>query len=259
MRANNLRTIWARKGCVLNGWLAIPSSFSAEVMANLGWDSLCIDLQHGLIDYQVAVSMMQAISTTNVTPLVRVPWNDPAIIMKCLDAGAYGIICPMINSRADAERLVGACRYPPAGYRSSGPIRAVLYGGSDYQDKANETIVAFAMIETAEGLANLEEIASTPGLDAIFIGPADLALSIGAKGVLDPTDPKVVGEIGKILAACRRHGIKAGIFTASAAYAKAMIDKGFDFVNVASDGRFLAQGARTVIEEMKKPSAAAKA
>ena len=188
MRENKLRTIWKQGGCVLNGWLAVPNSFCAEVMAHTGWDSLCIDIQHGMVDFQTAISMMQAISTTSVTPIVRVPWNEPGIIMKCLDAGAYGVICPMINTRADAERLVATCHYPPAGFRSSGPTRAALYGGSDYQAKANETIVVFAMIETAEALANLDSILSTPGLDAIFIGPNDLAISMGLPNSLDPTD-----------------------------------------------------------------------
>jgi 4-hydroxy-2-oxoheptanedioate aldolase len=152
MRPNNIRTVWNAGQCVVNGWLAIPSAFSAEVMAHCGWDSLCIDIQHGMVDYQTATTMMQAISTTAVTPIVRVPWNDPAIIMKCLDAGAYGIVCPMINSGEDALRFAGACRYPPMGYRSLGPIRAQLYGGSDYAAKANEEIVALAMIETMPGL-----------------------------------------------------------------------------------------------------------
>ena len=103
MRENTVKTIWAKGGLVVNGWLSIPSSFSAEVMAHQGFDSLVVDMQHGVIDYQTAVTMLQAISTTNVMPFARVPWNDPAHIMKILDAGAYGIICPMINSRKEAE------------------------------------------------------------------------------------------------------------------------------------------------------------
>lgn len=251
MRPNNLKTIWAQNGFVLNGWLGIPATFSAEVMAHLGWDSLVIDLQHGLIDYQMAVGMMQAISTTATTPLVRVPWNDPAIIMKCLDAGAYGVICPMINSRAEAERFVQACRYPPEGYRSSGPIRAVIYGGDDYQSKANETIVTFAMIETADGVKNLDAIVATPGLDAVYIGPSDLSLSLGGKGGLDQTDPKVVAAIDKILKGCKKRGRRAGIHTGSAAYAKAMIGKGFDFVTVLSDNRLLTLAAKQAIGEVR--------
>ena len=113
MRKNTIRQIWARGGVVITGWCSIPSSFSAEVMAHQGFDSLCIDMQHGAIDYQVAVTMLQAISTTSVIPIVRVPWNDPARLMKMLDAGAYGVICPMINNRAQAEALASACKYPP--------------------------------------------------------------------------------------------------------------------------------------------------
>src|ERR1700716_344387 len=128
-RANRIREIWAEGKAVVNSWCGIPSSFSAEVMASMGWDSLVIDMQHGMIDYQVMVTMLQGISTTNVTPLVRVPWNDPAHIQKALDAGAYGIICPMINNRAEAEKFVGSCRYAPPRYRSSGPLRAAPLGG----------------------------------------------------------------------------------------------------------------------------------
>jgi 4-hydroxy-2-oxoheptanedioate aldolase len=258
MRENKLRTIWKQGGCVVNGWLSVPSSFCAEVMAHTGWDSLCIDIQHGMVDFQTAISMMQAISTTSVTPIVRVPWNEPGIIMKCLDAGAYGVICPMINTRADAERLVATCHYPPAGFRSSGPTRAVLYGGSDYQAKANETIVAFAMIETAEALANLDSILSTPALDAIYIGPNDLAISMGLPNSLDPTESKVIEAITQILATCKRHGVKAGIHTGSAANAKAMIAKGFDFVTILSEARILAQAASAMVTDVKAAAAAAK-
>src|ERR1700731_385191 len=156
MRANRMREIWRSKTAVINGWCSLPDSFSAEIMAHMGWDSIVVDMQHGLIDYQVMVSMLQAISTTAVTPLVRVPWNDPASVMKALDAGAYGIICRMINSGAEGEAFVGACRYAPRGYRSSGPVRAALYGGPDYHAKANDVVVAMAMIETTQALDNLD-------------------------------------------------------------------------------------------------------
>ena len=251
MRENQLRTIWNKGGYVVNGWLAVPSSFCAEVTAHTGWDSLTIDIQHGIVDYQAAVGMMQAISTTNVTPLVRVPWNDPGIIMKCLDAGSYGVICPMINNRADCERFVQACRYPPKGYRSSGPTRAVYYGGSDYVAQANDTVVTFAMIETADGVKNLDDILDTPGLDAVYIGPNDLALALGVPGGLDPTSPKAIETISMILAACKRHKIRAGIHTGSAANAKAMITKGFDFVTILSEARILAQACQALLKDVR--------
>ena len=190
MRANKLKEIWARGDAVVNGWLSIPSAFSAEVMAHQGFDSLTIDMQHGVIDYQVAVTMLQGISTTGVMPLARVPWNDPARLMKILDAGAYGVICPMINTREEAEALVRACKYPPRGYRSWGPVRASIYAGADYGDHANDDIVVMPMIETAEAMKNLDEILSVPGIDAVYVGPADLSIALGCKPRLDQTESR---------------------------------------------------------------------
>ena len=177
-RANKVRELWAAGKPVLNSWCGIPSSFSAEVMAHAGWDSLVVDMQHGMIDYQMMVTMLQGISTTNTTPMVRVPWNDPAHIQKALDAGAYGIVCPMINNRAEAEKFVGSMRYAPIGYRSSGPIRAALYGGADYHAKANDIVVAFGMIETQEALDNLDDDPVGQGSRRDLyrpVGPVDLA------------------------------------------------------------------------------------
>jgi len=258
MRESALRRIWKQGGCVLNGWLQMPDPFAAEIMAHQGWDSLCIDTQHGMVDFQTAVTMLQAISTTNVTPLARVPWNDPGPIMKLLDAGAYGIICPMINTRADAERLVATCRYSPVGFRSCGPTRVSFYAGSDYIAKANETVAVFAMIETAQAVENLDEILSTPGLDAIFIGPNDLAMSMGVSGGLIPSDPKVVQAIDNILASCKRHGVKAGVHTGSVANARAMMAKGFDFVTVLSDARILAAATQSLVADIRASGASAK-
>ena len=148
--------MWQQNRYAINGWLAIPNGFSAEVMANQGWDTLTVDMQHGVIDYAQMVPMLQAISTTATVPIVRVPWLEPGIVMKSLDAGAYGIICPMVNTREDAQRLVSYTHYAPRGSRSFGPVRASLYGGSDYATKANDTIVVFAMIETKQALDNLD-------------------------------------------------------------------------------------------------------
>ena len=180
MRTNRLKTLWREGRPAVSGWLSIPAApFSAEIMAHQGWDALTVDLQHGLIDYQTAVGMLTAISTTETVPLVRVPWLEFGLIMKLLDAGAYGIICPMVNTRKDAENLVHAGRYPPAGTRSFGPVRAAIYGGADYVENANDEIVLLAMIETEEALDNVKEIAAVPGLDGLFIGPNDFAKSLG--------------------------------------------------------------------------------
>jgi 4-hydroxy-2-oxoheptanedioate aldolase len=251
MRENRIRSIWKAGGAVVNGWLAIPSGFSAETMAHQGWDSLTVDLQHGVVDYQKAVEMFTAISTTQTVPMARVPWNEPGILMKVLDAGAYAVICPMVNSRADAERLVAATHYPPLGTRSFGPIRALLYGGADYPTKANETVVVFAMIETREALDNLEEIVSTPGLDAIYIGPSDLSLALGCTPTFDDVDPPVVEAIERILACAKAHGVVAGIHNGTPEKALERIAMGFQFVTVSSDARLMAAGAQQVMGKMR--------
>jgi 4-hydroxy-2-oxoheptanedioate aldolase len=251
MRENRIRSIWKAGGAVVNGWLAIPSAFSAETMSHQGWDSLTVDLQHGVVDYQKAVEMFTAISTTQTVPMARVPWNEPGILMKVLDAGAYAVICPMVNSRADAERLVAATHYPPMGTRSFGPVRALLYGGADYPKAANDTVVVFAMIETREALDNLEEIVSTPGLDAIYIGPSDLSLALGCTPTFDDVDPPVAEAIEHILARAKAHGVVAGIHNGTPEKALERIAKGFQFVTVSSDARLMAAGAQQVVGKMK--------
>ncbi|MBL8534926.1 MAG: 2,4-dihydroxyhept-2-ene-1,7-dioic acid aldolase [Betaproteobacteria bacterium] len=257
MRENGVAKRWADGGAAINGWLGIPSSISAENMAQAGWDSLTVDLQHGHIDYQVAVTMLQAISTTATTPFARVPWLEPGIIMKLLDAGAFGIICPMINTRADCEAFVGACRYAPRGYRSFGPVRATWYGGADYFQKANDTIVTMAMIETTQAVDNLDGILSVPGLDAIYIGPNDLAITLGCAPSGVPTDAKVLNTIRTILAGAKRHGVRAGLHCGSPAMAKEMIGLGFQFVTVMGDNAFLAAAAKSAVAEVRSGIAAA--
>jgi 4-hydroxy-2-oxoheptanedioate aldolase len=251
MRPNRLRTLWQSGGAAVNGWLAIPNSFSAEVMAQQGWDSLTIDLQHGVVDYQALVPMLQAISTTDTVPVVRVPWLEPGILMKVLDAGAYGVICPMVNSREDAQKLVAYTHYAPRGTRSFGPVRALIYGGADYPQHANDTIVAFAMIETAAALDNLDSILSVEGLDAVYIGPSDLSLALGCKPTFDEVDPKVAQAIDHILERAKAHGVVAGIHNGAPPAALARIAKGFQFVTVSSDARLMAAGAQQVVSAMR--------
>jgi 4-hydroxy-2-oxoheptanedioate aldolase len=194
---------------------------------------------------------LQAISTTPTVPLVRVPWLEPGILMKTLDAGAYGVICPMINTREDAQKLVAYTHYAPRGTRSFGPVRATLYGGADYPQKANDTIVTFAMIETAQALDNLDDILSVPGLDAIYIGPSDLSLSLGCKPTFDDVEPKVAQAIDHILARAQAHGLIAGIHNGTPQAALARVDKGFRFVTVASDARLMAAGAQQVLAALR--------
>jgi 4-hydroxy-2-oxoheptanedioate aldolase len=251
MRPNRLRTLWQSGGAAVNGWLAIANSFSAETMAHQGWDTLTIDLQHGVVDYQAMVTMLQAISTTDTVPVVRVPWLEPGILMKTLDAGAYAVICPMINTREDAQKLVAYTHYAPRGTRSFGPVRALLYGGADYPQQANDTIVTFAMIETAAALDNLDAIMSVEGLDAVYIGPSDLSLALGCKPTFDDVDPPVAQAIDHILARAKAHGLVAGIHNGGPQAALARIAKGFQFVTVSSDARLMAAGAQQIVGAMR--------
>jgi 4-hydroxy-2-oxoheptanedioate aldolase len=252
VRENTVKSIWKRGGAAVNGWMGIPSSVAAEGMAQAGWDSLTADLQHGLIDYQTAVSLFQAVATTPTIPLARVPWNEPGVIMKLLDAGAFGIICPMINTRAECEAFVGACRYAPAGYRSVGPTRALWLHGGDYVKAANDTVLTFAMIETRKAMENLDDILSTPGLDAVYVGPADLGLSLGGEPRGDQTDPKIVDAIQTILKACKKHKVYAGIHCGSPEYARKAIGWGFQFTTILSDNALLVNAAKAAVSAMRE-------
>ncbi len=252
MRKNKLKEFFKTGKPIINSWLAVPSSFSTEVMAQQGWDSLTIDMQHGLIDYSSAVNMLQAISTTETTPIARVNWNEPGQIMKILDAGCYGVICPMVSNRKDAENFIQACLYPPKGYRSFGPIRASIYGGSDYAKHADQEILKLAMIETKEALEKLDEILDTPNLDGIYIGPADLSLAVGEEPGFDkPENTKAYKEILRILEAAKKRNLLAGLHNGSAEYALKMINKGFNMVTVGSDSRYIASGAKSDLFKLK--------
>ena len=253
MRKNKLKEIFKSGKSAINGWLQIPNSFTAELMANQNWDSLTLDMQHGVIDYPNAVGMLQAISTTNVVPMARVNWNEPGQIMKILDAGAYGIICPMVSNKKEAENFIKACMYPPDGFRSYGPIRGLVYGGPDYAEESNNEILKFAMIETKESLENLDDIMETPGLDGIYIGPADLSLAIGEKPSFDkPEGDPVYKVIMKILEHAKKNDLIAGIQNGQPEYAEKMINKGFQLVTIGSDQRYMTAASKTALSKLKK-------
>jgi 4-hydroxy-2-oxoheptanedioate aldolase len=251
MRENRLRTLWRDDKAVVNGWLAIPAAFAAETMAHQGWDSLTVDMQHGVVDYQAMVSLLQAISTTPTVPVVRVPWLEPGVLMKTLDAGAYAVICPMVNTREDAQKLVAWTTYAPRGTRSFGPVRALLYAGPDYPAQADATVVRFAMIETAQALDNLDAILSVEGLDAVYIGPSDLSLALGCKPTFDDVEPPVAQAIDHILARAKAHGVVAGIHNGTPDAALARAAKGFRFVTIGSDARLLAAGSQQILGRMR--------
>ena len=234
---NKLRTLWNEDASAINAWLGIPSTITAEIVSRQGFDAITIDLQHGINDYSSAVPMLQAISASDATPMARVPWLEPGIIMKLLDAGALGIICPMINTPQDAERFVRYCRYAPDGDRSFGPVRAGLLHGPAYVKQANDSIITLAMVETGQALAQVADIAGTPGLTGVYIGPSDLGLSLGYEAKLDQTEPVVMDAIERVLEAAKHAGIKAGIHCLAPAYAREMLALGFDLVTMGTDIR----------------------
>jgi 4-hydroxy-2-oxoheptanedioate aldolase len=256
MRENKTLGAWRAGGKTVGGWLSIGNTYSAELMASFGFDWLCVDLQHGLIDYTDLTHMLPAISTTSTTPIVRVPWNEPYEVMKALDAGAMGVIVPMVNNRVEAERAVSACRYPPDGLRSFGPIRAALYGGRGYAAEANRQIACIVMIETKEALDNLDAIISTPGVDGVYIGPADLALALGMAPIGDNPDPTHAKTVSRILEVCKRHRVAAGIHTGSVEYSRKYLEEGFQFVTLGSDGGFLARAAAADLREIRNTAPA---
>ncbi len=248
MRPNKLRALWAEGKGTLNGWCNLPCAFAAELMAHQGWESVTVDLQHGIADYQAMVAMLQAISTTDAVPMVRVPWLEAGSVMKALDAGAYGVICPMVNTPADAERFVAYASYPPRGERSFGPTRASLYAAADdYAAHANATVLKIAMIETRTALANVEAICGTPGLDGIYVGPSDLAASLGYRPQLDPTEPEVVDACRAILRAAKASGRMAGMHAGEPEFARKILGWGFDMATIGSDADFLRHAARAAV------------
>lgn len=250
-----LRKVWAAGQPALNGWCSIGNPFVAEIMAAQGFDSLTVDMQHGALDYSDLLPMLQAMRASDATLLARVPWLDPAHVMKALDAGAEGVICPMVNTPEDAARLVSYVRYPPEGVRSFGPTRAGFALGADYAERANATVLAFAMIETAEALSNLDAVVATPGLDGIYVGPADLTLSVSQGRLpfgMDREEPEMIAAFQRIATACRSRGIVAALHCGTPAYAHRATGWGFTMTTVGGDTRFLAAGAAAAVAGFRK-------
>ena len=243
MTGNPLRAAWAGGRTAYGLWSVVPGSFGAEILAETGPDYVCLDQQHGVIDYDAMVPMLQAIRAGGAAPITRVLSNDPFLIMKALDAGAWAVIVPLVNNAGDAARAVSAYRYPPQGMRSYGPVRAAgVIGSRDPEDLAGE-VLCLVMVETREALEKVGEIAATPGLDGIYIGPSDLALSLGLAPTLEVTEGEHVDAVRRIREACHEHGIAAGIHAPSGEWARRHAEAGFDMVTVATDAPLLRQAA----------------
>jgi 4-hydroxy-2-oxoheptanedioate aldolase len=251
MRSNTLKAIWAECRPALGGWLTVPSGFSAEIMASCGFDWVCVDRQHGLIGEAQMVEMLQGISSTDTIPLVRVPRNDEGVIGKALDAGAWGVIVPMVNSPEEAAAAVAACRYAPVGIRSFGPLRANYYAGFDYYTRANSEVLCIVMVETKRAIERVDEIVSVPGVDAVYVGPADLSITLGLPPAPDHTEEIFDDALSRILSSCQRHGVVPGI-AGNAHTAVKRIEQGFRFVEVASDAGLLGVGAATAVNNVRQ-------
>ncbi len=240
-----LRAMWDRNEVTYGGWLTMPSSVSAEIMGGSGWDWCCIDTQHGLIGYDAMIPMLQALTAVGCPTFVRVEWNEPSKLMKALDAGADGVIVPMVNSVADARSAVDSCRYPPYGQRSWGPMRARMLR-PDYSRETGQEAICVIMCETVEAIENLDAIlGSVPGIDAVFVGPNDLAISMGITGSsYAGENPEHHAAMERILETCRRREMIAGIMCGSPEVAEQWRRKGFRMLAVSTDATLLIKSSK---------------
>jgi 4-hydroxy-2-oxoheptanedioate aldolase len=243
MTTDAVRTRWAAGEPAFALWVVMDGVGAAAAAAAAGPDAVVVDLQHGRDTIQDLLHLVAAIETTPAMTFVRASWNDPPELMRALDLGARGVICPMVGSGAEADAFVRACRYPPAGTRSYAPIHAGFGTGRQQTEAAEAAILLFAMIETAEGLAAVDEIASTPGLDGLYVGPADLSLATGLESFADLTDPELLKLLDSIVEAAERHGIVPGIHAPAPARAAEMAARGFRFISCAADEDLLRSGA----------------
>jgi 4-hydroxy-2-oxoheptanedioate aldolase len=252
MRRNILRQRAQAGEASVNGWLSIPSAYAAEVMGHQGFDSVTVDLQHGMIGFDAAIGMLQAISSTPAMPMARVGKSDGAMVMQLLDAGAYGIVCPMISSASEARDFAAFCRYPPRGRRSFGPARGLLYGGSDYFKHADDEVLCLAMIETTDGLRDIEDILAVEELDGVYVGPNDLALALGCPPSGEPADAVVVDGIRAICNAAYKHKKIAGIFCSSGEAAAKRLEEGFGLVTPGNDVGLLSRAAKAAVATSRR-------
>lgn len=250
---NPVRRAWAEGRTALNGWIAAPSVLGVEAMASAGWDSLTFDLQHGTADYADVLSLMPIIEKAGIAPLVRVPWLDEAIIMRVLDAGAMGVIAPMIETAADAQRLVQSCLYPPIGGRSFGPVRArFAWPGVFSVESSNREVLVLAMIETKRGFDAIDDILAVPGLSGIYIGPGDLGLSYGYAPKFDRDEPELLDLIKAIRQRTAEAGCVCCLHCGTPDYAAMAAGWGMDLVTVGSDARLLESAALNVVTTFRQ-------
>lgn len=249
--SKSLKARLAAGETLLGAWCMIPEALTAEALSRAGFDWVLIDMQHGCMDYETALSMIRAVDLGGAAPIVRAPWNDPGVIGRLLDAGALGVVIPMIQTAEDARRAVEACLYPPAGRRSFGPIRVGLRDGPGYFADANDRVLVIPMIETAEALADADAIARTPGVDALFVGPFDLSIALGLPPGDNDGKPAFDAAIAKVGKAARDAG-KATAVLSNAAVAPLRLSQGFQLVSVVTDLSTLTLAARADLQSVRK-------
>ncbi len=242
---------WKAGEVTLGAWCMMPGALGVEIVGGQGFDWVVIDMQHGCMGYDDALAMIRAADLAGVCPVVRVTVNEPGLIGRALDAGAMGIIIPMVNSPAEASRAVDACLYPPLGRRSLGPVRVATRDGPEYIGTANGRIAVIPMIETEDALANVDEIAATPGVSALFIGPFDLSLSLG----LPPGDndgiPAFDDALRRVLSACKRCGVAAAVLS-NAHVAPLRIEQGFQMISVTMDTVALGSASKATLAAVQQ-------
>lgn len=242
MKTNRLLDLVREGRSAVAGWMSIDSAYAAELVGSSGFDAVVVDCQHGMAGHAQMVAMLQALSHTPAVPLVRVSQNSLAEINRALDAGAYGVICPLVNTADEALTFGRACRYPLGGVegdRSFGPARGLLVGGADYPQHANAQMLALAMVETRQGLDNVEAIAAVPQVDGLFIGPSDLGIALGLGPGAAHDHPVLAAAIARIQQAARAAGKVTGIWCASAEMARAMQAQGLQLVVPGHDAMWL--------------------
>jgi 4-hydroxy-2-oxoheptanedioate aldolase len=227
----------------LGAWMFLREPMTAEAAARIGYDYVVVDLQHGVAAEPDALAMMQATEAAGAIPVARVAANTATQIGRALDSGALAVIVPMVNDATAARAAADACRYAPVGIRSYGPVAAISRYTEDYARQANGIVTCIVMIETVEALANLDEILQAPGVDAVYVGPVDLSLTLGLPPETDHDDVRFTDAIDAILAGCRRYGVVPGIHADGSLAAK-WVDRGFRMITVGYDQFSVLSGLR---------------
>lgn len=248
---NSVRERWNAGIPTLNGWLSLPTSLSAEIMARAGFDTVTIDMQHGAMDYRALLEILTGLTATDVTPLVRVPNSDPTFITRVFDIGALGVICPMITNADEARNFAAGSRYHPVGNRSSGPLRATMIYGRDYFKTVNDAVLVLGMIETPGAIKNLDQILEVENMDGIYVGPNDLGIALGMSAGMDREEPEFIRVLEDIAKRANAHKKIPGIHTNSAKYASRAIEMGFGFITLCSDAGLIGAGAGATVKQVR--------